>query len=241
MRHAVISDVHSNLEALRAVLSDIKKRGLKDILFLGDAVGYGPDPDECVRLIKKRAKVALAGNHDWAVLGLTSIEGFNPHAKAAVRWTDEVMKEENRKALEGFSIVKVLEEEDALLVHAHPFEPEEWHYLFDPLQAAEAFPYFSQRLCLVGHSHYPFISEKTSSGEIVPHEAEAGFARGSRYVINVGSVGQPRDGDPRACYAVLEEKGVLLVRVEYDVRKTQQKMADADLPEPLIARLEEGR
>jgi predicted phosphodiesterase len=241
MRLAFISDVHSNLEALQAVLSDIEKRNVSDIHFLGDAVGYGPNPNECIQTLGGTCSELLAGNHDWAVLGLTDIAYFNLYARAAVIWTDEVLSPENRKALEDFSLIRNLEGLGLLLVHSSPVEPGDWNYLFTPSDAALAFYHFSQRICLVGHSHVPFIVEKPASGDVISHGDSVDFSEGSRYIINVGSVGQPRDGDPRAAYAVLDEKGVRIYRVEYPVHETQEKMTAAKLPDSLVSRLSYGR
>jgi predicted phosphodiesterase len=238
--YAVISDVHANLEALGAVLKDIEKRNVKGILFLGDAVGYGPDPNECVRLLKENCSVLLAGNHDWAVLGLTNVEYFNPVAKAAIRWTDENLAEKNRKIISGFSLVKLLKKESIFLVHSTPREPEEWHYLITLSDAEVNFRSFEQKVCLLGHSHSPFIVEKRSSGQMTVHKEKARLNKNSRYIINVGSVGQPRDGDPRACYALLNSEKIELIRVEYSIGETQRKMREAGLPEPLIQRLYYG-
>jgi predicted phosphodiesterase len=240
MSLAVISDVHSNLEALEAVLDDMEEGGIKKALFLGDAVGYGPNPNECTELLDKSCDVLIAGNHDWAVLGLEDVSFFNPVARAAVLWTETVLTPENRKILEGFPIVKVVRERDLLLVHSSPYEPDRWHYLIGPEDAAGVFGHFKERICMVGHSHAPFIVERDSEGEMVAYHEEVEFREGSRYVINVGSVGQPRDGDPRACYAVMDEEGVRMRRVEYPVRKTQEKMSSEGLPQPLIERLSFG-
>jgi len=238
--YAAISDVHSNLEALEAVLEDIGRRKVKSLLFLGDAVGYGPNPNECVSLLEERAKVLLAGNHDWAALGLTDISGFNPMAQAAILWTREVLTEEARKAIEGFSLVRNMGRQGMLLVHSSPFMPEEWHYVFTLSDAEENFRHFTQRICLIGHSHQPFIIERLPSGEMRVHREEAALEKGNRYIINAGSVGQPRDRDPRACYALVGDGGARFVRVEYPVLETQRKMRDAGLPEPLIERLSHG-
>lgn len=240
MLYAVISDIHSNLEALEAVLEDIDKRKIKNILFLGDAVGYGPNPNECVSVLEKRARYLLAGNHDWAAVGLTDISGFNPIAQAAILWTREVLTEDARKSIEAFSLVKNLKRQSILLVHSSPFMPEEWHYVFTLSDAEANFQHFSQRICLIGHSHQPFIIERLPSGEMRVHREEAAMDRENRYLINAGSVGQPRDRDPRACYAVIDDAGARFVRVEYPVRKTQQKMRDAGLPDPLVERLSHG-
>jgi len=238
---AVISDVHSNLAALRAVLRDVERRKARDIVFLGDAVGYGPEPNECIGLIEERSGACIAGNHDWAVLGLTDITYFNAIAKAAIRWTDEALTPESRKILSRWPLVKTLREQGALLVHGSPESPEEWHYLVAPEGIKRAFGFFRERLCLVGHSHSPFIAEMGAASKMQFHGGKAALKEGSRYVINVGSVGQPRDGDPRACYALLGEDDVELVRVEYPVEETQHRMAAAGLPEPLILRLSLGR
>jgi predicted phosphodiesterase len=237
---AVISDVHSNLEALEAVLHDIEESGITTVLFLGDAVGYGPNPNECTELLKRKCRALIAGNHDWAVLGLEDVDFFNPFARAAVLWTDGALTPENRKVLEEFPIVKVVKEHDLLLVHSSPYEPERWHYLTGSEDAAGVFGHFRERLCMVGHSHVPFIAELNASGKVRGHRNETEFKKGSRYVINVGSVGQPRDGDPRACYAQLDESGVRMRRVDYPVRETQEKMMGEGLPAPLIERLSFG-
>lgn len=238
---AVISDVHSNLPALRAVLRDLEARKVGDVVFLGDAVGYGPEPNECIALIEERSGACIAGNHDWAVLGLTDVTYFNAIAKAAIRWTDEALSPESRKTMNGWPLVKNVKELGALLVHGSPESPEDWNYLLAPESIKRAFGFFRERLCLVGHSHSPFIAEMSGSSKMQFHGGKAALKKGSRYVINVGSVGQPRDGDPRACYALVGEQEVELIRVEYPVEETQRKMAAAGLPEPLILRLSLGR
>lgn len=240
MPYAVISDVHANLEALQAVLSDIEKRKIKNILFLGDAVGYGPDPNKCVSLLAGVSKVLLAGNHDWAAVGLTDIEYFNPYAKAAVLWTSKVLTGESRKAIEEFSLVKVMRRQGLFLVHASPMAPEEWHYILTLQDAERNFTFFTERVCLLGHSHWPFIVERLHTGELLTHREEVVLNKESRYIVNVGSVGQPRDKDPRACYALMERGKIRLIRVEYPVQETQRKMKKAGLPEPLIERLSIG-
>jgi diadenosine tetraphosphatase ApaH/serine/threonine PP2A family protein phosphatase len=241
---AVISDVHSNLEALTAVIGDIDARGARTVLFLGDAVGYGPDPNECTAALLERCEVLIAGNHDWAALGLLDINWFNPVAKAAIIWTAQALTGENKAAIRGFPLTEAVMEGGLLLVHSSPVEPERFPYLLDSVDTEDAFGYFSERICLVGHSHVPFVAE-LPEGEVGGGRVRAGdrweFRKGSRYIINVGSVGQPRDGDPRACYAMLEEGGVTIRRVDYPVRETQRKMKEAGLPEPLIRRLSFGR
>lgn len=238
--HAVISDVHANMEALEAVLSDINKRGIKSILFLGDAVGYGPDPNEAVAALKERSEVLLAGNHDWAAVGLADIEPFNLAAKEAIIWTARTLTEESKKAIKEYKLTKRLPKDDIFLVHSTPRKPEEWHYLLTYEDAEDAFRHFSERICFVGHSHMPFMLERHPKGGMSTHKGSLEFSEGCRYIINAGSVGQPRDRDPRACYAVIDGGRAEFVRVEYPVKDTQQKMRRRGLPEPLIERLSYG-
>ncbi len=247
MDYAVISDVHGNLEALNAVLADIFSReaqaagGKRTMLFLGDAVGYGPNPNECVDAIKKHASQGVAGNHDWAVLGLTGTGSFNPYAKEAITWTGSILSPETRASIEGLPLVKRVEEDGLFLVHGSPLEPEKWHYLLSFSQAKVNFEHFKEKICLIGHSHLPFIMERSPSGEITAYKDGAELDKaGCRYIINAGSVGQPRDGDPRACYLLLSGMRAEFVRVPYDIGATQQKMRAAGLPLPLIERLQKG-
>ena len=240
MGSAVISDVHANLEALTAVLEDIGKRGIGDVVFLGDAVGYGPNPNECVETLGKHCRVLIAGNHDWAALGLTDIDYFNEYARAAILWTREALTEESRKTLRALPLVKRLRKENTLLVHATPKEPDAWHYLVTLWDAEINFHYFDEQICLLGHSHQPFIIERVPSGEMVTYRNEAPLRKNERYIINAGSVGQPRDRDPRACYVVIDEDRIECVRVEYDREETQRKMHERNLPLPLIERLSRG-
>lgn len=240
MPFAAISDVHGNLDALKAVLKDIKRRGIKTVRFLGDAVGYGPDPNACVSLLMENSETLIAGNHDRGAVGLADTEGFNPHAKAAIKWTADVLTDENREAIKGFLTMKSIDEEDILLVHSTPFEPEKWHYLLSLHDAVLNFGHFREKTCLLGHSHIPFIAERLSDGGIAVHKESASLGTEGRYIINSGSVGQPRDGDPRACYLIIEGCNASLLRVAYDVGITQRKMAKAGLPKPLIDRLSLG-
>jgi len=241
MRYAVISDVHANIDALREVLDDIARRKIEDILFLGDAVGYGPDPNECIELLAERCKISLAGNHDWGVIGLTDITYFNAYARYALEWTKGVITERNKKILGSFSIKKELENEDILLVHSTPKEPEEWHYLLTLWDAEINFHYFGNKFCFLGHSHQPFIIEEVPSGELISYKDAIRIKDSSRYIINTGSVGQPRDGDPRACFVTIDDENIEIRRVPYDISSVQNKMAGVRLPDRLIERLSTGR
>jgi len=241
MRYAILSDVHSNLEALEAVLDDVDQRKIQDILFLGDAVGYGPNPNECVELLVNRCEILLAGNHDWGVLGLTDIKYFNEYARGAIEWTRDVLTEKNRKTLKSFSVKKGINKEDILLVHSTPKEPEGWHYLLTLWDAEINFQYFDNKFCFLGHSHYPFIIERLPSGELVTYKEEVSTGKTERYIMNVGSVGQPRDGDARACYAIVDNQKMEIIRIPYNIEAVQKKMRKEGLPLLLIERLSTGR
>lgn len=241
MRYAILSDVHSNLEALEAVLRNVDKRRVKDVLFLGDAVGYGPNPNECIELLMARCKILLAGNHDWGVLGLTDINYFNEYARAAIEWTKQVITEGNRKTLRPLPVKKESNKEHMTLVHSTPKEPEEWHYLLTLWDAEINFHYFDNKFCFLGHSHYPFVIEKLPSGELVAYKEAAVMGKTERYIMSVGSVGQPRDGDPRACYAIVNDEKMEIIRVPYDIEAVQKKMIKEGLPLFLSERLSRGR
>jgi predicted phosphodiesterase len=239
-RYAVISDVHANAEALRAVLRDIKKRQIQDIFFLGDAVGYGPDPNESVRLLKSECKTLIAGNHDWGVLGLTETGSFNEYARMALAWTRGVLTVDNSEILRTAPLKAEMVKMGITLVHATPCEPENWRYLLTLADAEISFKYMHTDICFIGHSHRPFIMEMSPSGRVKSNKREMPKKEGCRYIVNAGSVGQPRDGDPRACYAIADEDRIELVRVAYDIQAIQKKMSDAGLPQILIDRLSHG-
>jgi len=241
MRYAVLSDIHANIEALEAVLADLEQKNIRDIFFLGDAVGYGPNPNECIDLLAERCGILLAGNHDWGVIGLTDITCFNEYARYSVQWTRQVITEKNSRIIKTWPAKKERKKEDILLVHSTPREPEEWHYILTLWDAEINFQYFDNKLCFLGHSHQPFIIERVPSGELITYKDAARIKEGSRYIINAGSVGQPRDGDPRACYAFIDNESIEIMRVPYDVVSVQEKMKEANLPYPLIERLLVGK
>ena len=240
MRYAVVSDIHGNLEALRAVLADCRDR-TDGVLCLGDTVGYGADPLACVELVAERAQAIVSGNHEFAVLGRLPLRWFNRHARAAAEWTRERLDEDHRAYLGALPLATALE--DATLVHASPAQPDEWDYLVTAEDGFAAFGHFATRWCFVGHSHTPGVWSLGSSGP----EYEAGSAsvemeRGRRYIVNVGSVGQPRDHDPRAAYGVwdVEAGRVEIRRVDYDVAEARRKILEAGLPRLLADRLAAG-
>ncbi len=242
MKLAVYSDVHGNMEALAAVLDDMKREEPDAKIFLGDLVGYGPNPNECVDLVRGNADVVLAGNHDWAAVGLTDPSFFNPVAYESLTWTTENLTEENKAYLKTLSPSGSYG--DVQLAHSTPLKPEEWRYIVSLHEAMENYPALSRNVCFIGHSHQPIILEYADEANIIPiHDMYMTLDANRKYIINVGSVGQPRDSNRDACYLVYDDKrrNAGYRRVEYDIAKTQKKMARAKLPEYLIKRLGEGR
>ena len=242
IRYAVLSDIHGNLEALTAVLDHLSVRGADAILCLGDVVGYGADPIPCVEKLADREARLIAGNHEYGTTGRLDLRWFNPYARAAALWTASRLDDAHRTFLAG--LPPALEVEDATLVHASPRNPEDWDYLISAEEGFEAFSAFTTRLCFVGHSHRPAAWSLGSSGpEFDPLPETVRFESGRRYIVNVGSVGQPRDGNARACYAVwdLDAGGVSLHRVPYDIARARAKILNAGLPRFLGDRLVDGR
>jgi diadenosine tetraphosphatase ApaH/serine/threonine PP2A family protein phosphatase len=243
MRIAVVSDIHSNLVALETVLA---AAGTYDELWcLGDTIGYGPRPNECVALMRQHAKYIITGNHDLASLGKIDLRDFNPDARKANIWNGEQLLDEHREWLELLPPDMPVNERFTL-AHGSPREPI-WEYLLTPEQAMANFELFPQEICLIGHSHvqlgFRLRPGYERSERFLPDRSRTVELDGAtRYFINPGSVGQPRDQDPRAAYAIIdtEANNIRFNRVEYDIQKTQRQMQDAGLPSALIRRLEFG-
>ncbi len=244
MRTAIISDIHGNLEALSAVLYDIESMNIDEIVCLGDIIGYGPNPNECINLVNKKCPIILLGNHDAAVLDSLSTQNFNINAKIAIEWTSEQLSEDSRKFLEELPMLKI--DGDKTYVHATPYEPRMWYYITSIEEAAFNFQFFDTSFCFVGHTHIPVTIALDGEKKInVSQDNLLDFSKedDTHYLINVGSVGQPRDRNPKASYGILDtESGTFtLRRINYDIKKCQAKMRKHKLPEFLIARLEEGK
>jgi diadenosine tetraphosphatase ApaH/serine/threonine PP2A family protein phosphatase len=235
----VISDIHSNLHALEVVLDSLEE--CERVLCLGDVVGYGAFPNECVNRTRRAGAPCVLGNHDAACIGLLSLGWFNPYAAAAARWTTDRLTSKSEGYLRG--LPRSLRTGSLYLVHGSPREPTT-EYLTDSLQARDSFALAEERLILVGHTHVPLaFMERDGETLIQPHEGEWLSYRRRRLIFNPGSVGQPRDGDPRASYALIdsEEQRVCLFRVEYDLDAAASSIIDAGLPRVLADRLGIGR
>lgn len=250
MRYLVLSDIHANLEALDTCLADARERGFDDTLVLGDLVGYGPDPNLVVERILALAPIAIVrGNHDKVACGIDQAEGFNAVARSAAKWTLEMLTAEHRDWLaalpEGPTIVDDLVE----ICHGSPFDEDA--YIFDELDAVRALKVSTRPLCLFGHTHFPVTFELSAEafdtvGPAAASETQVLLREGAKYLMNPGSVGQPRDGDPRAAYAIVDtsdpgRQRVELFRLAYPVEDTQGKIVAAGLPEVLAQRLAVGR
>lgn len=241
MRVLIISDIHANLAAFQAVLADAQ--GQWDTIWcLGDLVGYGPDPNECVALLREHDHISLSGNHDWAVLGKLDIQNFNHEAQIAIRWTRQAISTDTRDYLA--TLPPTLTESPFTLVHGSPRQPV-WEYILDAYTAAINFEHFETPYCLVGHTHVPAVFVETDDYHVLSQQPECGsilVLNHQRLIINPGSVGQPRDSDPRAAYSLLdiEKNSLIHKRVEYPVAVTQDKMRQYGIPKRLIQRLEYG-
>lgn len=242
MKAAVISDIHSNYEALQVVIKDIKKRRIKKILCLGDIVGYAASPNECCEMVFSEADVIIAGNHDWAAVGKTDVANFNPIAAKAMAWTRANLSAKNAERLAGLPLTATVG--TLTLVHATPHEPDQWRYIFSLEDYQSQFGHFATAVCLIGHSHIPGAAfQDPNNYTDLLHEYPFPLIKTRRYLVNVGSVGQPRDLDPRACYAIYDGNNnmIELVRLEYNIPLTEQKIIKAGLPEELAERLSVGK
>jgi diadenosine tetraphosphatase ApaH/serine/threonine PP2A family protein phosphatase len=231
MRVAIISDIHSNLEALQKALEIIDEKKVEEIVCLGDLVGYGANPNECVELTRKRASRILLGNHDQAAFDLSQTEHFNRHARTAAYWTNQTLTQENLEFLKSLPFQHVID--DLTFVHASPRDPEQWEYVFSAHEAKTNFPSFQTRICFVGHTHIPGVFPEDLKMQ------KSKVTRENRYIINVGSVGQPRDGNWKLSFGVFDTSAWTydLIRSEYDVQTALEKIVAADLPRFLADRL----
>jgi diadenosine tetraphosphatase ApaH/serine/threonine PP2A family protein phosphatase len=247
MRYVVLTDIHGNLEALDACLADATARGFDRTLVLGDVVGYGADPGAAIARIRELAPAALVrGDHDKVACGLESSDGFNAVARTAVAWTRSQLTDGERDWLRTLSKGPVVVDDLVEICHGAPFDEDA--YIFDELDAHRALRSATRPLCLFGHTHQPvaFVLADGALSASIPEPSDSSrlsIDPEARYLVNPGAVGQPRDGDPRAAYAIVdvEARAVHLYRLEYDVASAQRKILNAGLPEVLATRLAAGR
>jgi predicted phosphodiesterase len=240
MKFAILGDIHANLEALQAVLADAEEFGCDQYVCLGDVVGYGASPSECLEMIKNLNCPTVKGNHDEGCSQEDSLDDLNPLAQAALYWTRAQLSEEQKQWLRDLKMVRQVR--DFTIVHATLDSPNNWCYVTNRFDAMASLSYQFTQLCFYGHTHVPRIFEKSNSVR-ANSSNETSLVKGIKYFINAGSVGQPRDGDWRAAYAVydVDQQLVQIRRVEYDIALAQQKIKDAGLPEMLAERLALGR
>jgi len=240
MRFAIFGDIHSNLEALRAVLKDAAEHECTHYVCLGDVVGYNANPHECVELVRALDCPVVKGNHDEQASAEEVLENFNPLAEEAINWTREHLTEEDKKWLRELRLVRQVR--DFTIVHATLDTPHKWGYVFNQLDAAASFSYQHTNLCFYGHTHAPRAYVKDNVVKGLPLQRLL-VESNKKYFINAGSVGQPRDGDWHASYCLYSpaERLVELRRIEYDINTAQDKIVAAGLPQRLADRLAMGK
>jgi predicted phosphodiesterase len=240
MRFAIIADIHGNLDALQVVLADIKEQRCTHYACLGDVVGYGPNPKECLDIVRSMGMPCVKGNHDEYCSVDQATDGFNPAAAEAVLWTRQQLTDDDKQWLRDLKYVRMVT--SFTIVHATLDGPQRWGYVFDKLAAAASFTYQNTAMCFFGHTHVPVAFMRDSmvrGGTYSKFKTEPG----KKYFINVGAVGQPRDGNPKAAYVIYDvsEGTIEIRRLDYDIPAVQAKIRAAGLPERLAERLAYGK
>ncbi len=232
MRFAIVSDIHSNLEALTTAFGLIDQESVDEVVCLGDIVGYGANPNECVRLVRERCHTVLRGNHDAAAVDSRNAETFTRNARIAAEWTGQQLSEENREFLRNLPYTHA--QDDILFVHSSPHEPKLWYYVLTEEDLEVAFQSFSEKICFIGHSHFPGIFSEDGPAKAVN--------RGSKFLVNVGSVGQPRDGNSKLSFGIFDSDAWNYenIRSPYPIRIAAEKILQAGLPRALSDRLALG-
>lgn len=241
MRIALFGDIHANLEALQAVLADAQGQSCDQYVCLGDVVGYNADPAACLEMVRSMNCPVVKGNHDEAASVTYALEeNMNPIAAAALQWTRDQLDDDQREWLRKLRMVRQVE--DFTVVHSTLDQPAHWNYVTNRFDASANFSYQFTSVCFHGHTHVPRVFMKEQRVFEVETDSIVLEAK-AKYFINIGSVGQPRDGDWRSCYAIYDTSSHLVVfrRVAYDIELAQKKILDAGLPETLANRLADGR
>lgn len=240
MKYAIIADIHANWEGLQVVLADAQANKCTHYACLGDVVGYNANPKECLDVIRSMGMPVVKGNHDEYCSVDSALEGFNPHAAEAVNWTRAQLAEEDILWLREMRYIRLVA--NFTIVHATLDGPKRWGYVFDKLAAAASFTYQNTGVCFFGHTHVPvaFVRDSTVRGGTY---SKFKVEPGKKYFVNVGSVGQPRDGNPKCAYVIydMDEQTIELRRLDYDIATAQAKIRAAGLPERLAERLALGK
>ncbi|HLF17327.1 MAG TPA: metallophosphoesterase family protein [Candidatus Omnitrophota bacterium] len=241
MRYGIFSDIHGNLEALSAVLKACREEGVRHYFCAGDIVGYGANPRECIEEMKRIKAKVVAGNHDWAVAGKEDTRDFNPMAQEAVSWTKKNLSDNEIKFLGALPLVH--HHSDFIMVHGSLNAPERFIYVTDINLAMDTFYLMDKNLCFIGHTHVPGIMVHRGGKTNYANSLKIEVDPRNKYLINVGSVGQPRDGNPQATYCIYDPdlKTVEIKRVAYDITSAQNRIMEAGLPELLAHRLSIGQ
>ncbi len=232
MRFAIISDIHSNLEALTKAFELIDQESINEVVCLGDIVGYGANPNECVSLVRERCRTVLRGNHDAAAVDPRNAETFTRNARIAAEWTGTHLSDENKDFLRDLPYSH--SRDDILFVHSSPYQPQSWYYVLTEEDLDVAFQSFSEKICFIGHSHFPGIFSEDGPAKEVN--------RGSKFLVNVGSVGQPRDGNSKLSFGIFDSGTWMYknVRSSYPIQVAADKIVRAGLPRALSDRLALG-
>lgn len=245
MKYGIYADIHGNLEGAKAAFDYLEEK-VDSLVCVGDIVGYGANPNECIDLVKNSSSI-IAGNHDWASVGLMNIDYFNPYAKKAILWTREELTTSKKNFLKNLDLT--FSNEDFTMVHGSLDHPDEFRYIFDSTGADKTLKLCDNQLCFVAHSHTPmYFSRKKSSGEMPTRKVVSKNSQDiilkseNEYLFNVGSVGQPRDGNPCSCCVIYDstKRQVHYQRIEYPIKIAQKKILEANLPQILSNRLAKG-
>lgn len=241
MRYGVFSDTHGNIEGFREVIKAYAREDIDSYICVGDIVGYGANPSECIEEVKRLKAESVGGNHDRASIGLINTDYFNYAAREAVDWTREVLSEHDKEFLRSSPLI--INKDDFTVVHGSLVKPDFFYYIMNAASAESCFRKMEQDLCFVGHSHVPLTFFMENNEIKYTFDKFFRLKPGVKYIVNVGSVGQPRDGDPRAAFCVFDSKKrtIDIKRADYNIESAKKKILSAGLPEILGYRLLEGR